>query len=297
MKNNELLVASLAQLEREGSVSIPQLARLLDCTEEQLFDALEILVFAYDAASIRLDLHDTYATLASNHHIQLLRLTPHEAEVLIDALGQVGLSSQDELVQKLLETKGVLDGSGNTPPERMQTIGNGIQASVAQTLAAACEDEEHHLVQIAYRGEDDEEARMRTIEPVTFFSRDGRRYLQAFCHQAQDWRSFRLDRVKEATVLEEQYTPRKDTPPADGDFMRDAIKARVRFLPNVPLPTWPSIRTGKPEEDGSVVAHIDWIGSAWLPKHIVAYTGRAIPLDPPELVEACRDFANSLESD
>ncbi len=297
MKNNELLIATLAQLEREGTVSIPQLARLLDCTEEQLFDALETLVFAYDAASIRLDLHDTYATLVSNHRIRLLRLTPHEAEVLIDALGQVGLSPQDELLQKLLETKGMLSNSSDTPPEHMQTVGDGIRASVAQTLAAACEDEGHHLVQIAYRGDNDIEAQDRIIEPVMFFSKGGRRYLYAFCRKAQDWRSFRLDRIKEAVMLDDQYIPRQDIPSADSDFMRNATKASVRFLPGVPLPSWPSIRAEKPQDDGSIIAHVNWIGSAWLPKHIVAYTGDAIPLDPPELIEACRDFANSLNAD
>lgn len=297
MKNNELLIAALAQLEREGTVSIPQLARLLDCTEKQLFDALETLVFAYDAASIRLDLHDTYATLVSNHRIRLLRLTPHEAEVLIDALRQVGLSPQDELLQKLLETKGVLGNSSNMSPERMQTVSDGIRASVAQTLAAACEDEGHHLVQIAYRGENDAEVQDRTIEPAMFFSKDGRRYLYAFCRKAQGWRSFRLDRIKEATMLEEQYEPRQDIPSADSDFMRNATKASVRFMPGVPLPTWPSIRAEKAQKDGSIIAQVDWVGSTWLPKHIVAYAGAAIPIDPPELIEACMDFANSLNTE
>lgn len=63
MKDRQLLLAIMAQLEREKIVSIPQLAMLLGVEEQRVFDALEVLVFAYDAASIRLDLHDSYATL------------------------------------------------------------------------------------------------------------------------------------------------------------------------------------------------------------------------------------------
>ena len=63
MKDKQLLLAIMAQLEREKIVSIPQLALLLGVDEQRIYDALETLVFAYDAASIRLDLHDSYATL------------------------------------------------------------------------------------------------------------------------------------------------------------------------------------------------------------------------------------------
>lgn len=294
MKNNELLLAILAQLEREGAVSIPQLARLLDCSEEQVFDALEILVFAYDAASIRLDLHDTYATLVTNHHVQLLRLTPHEADVLIDALGRAGLSPQDELIQKLLSTKGMLGETQTDLSERIQTVSEGIRPSITQTLATACEDERHPLVQIAYRGENDTEAQERVIEPVAFLSKEGARYLFAYCRKAQGWRLFRLDRIKSVEILDERFTPRPDIPSASAEFMHDSTKALIRFLPGTTIPNWHGLRNVKAQEDGSHIASIDWTGSTWLPKHIVALTGDAIPIEPPELIGACAAFAKTL---
>ena len=155
MKNDMLLIAVLSQLEREGSVSIPQLAKLLDTDEQAIADALEILVFAYDAAAVRLDLHNTYATLVTNHPEQLLRLTASETDVLIDALLGAGLSPEDELVRKLLETKSLLDESSGVPQPRLRVVGEGVRAEVAQTVASSCEDESHHLLRISYRGEND----------------------------------------------------------------------------------------------------------------------------------------------
>lgn len=294
MKDSELLLAILAQLEREKTVSIPQLSQLLDCDEERVFDALETLVFAYDAASIRLDLHSTYATLDSPHGTRLLRLTSREADVLVDALGQAGFTPKDELVQKILESKGILGDSEKAAGVRMMTIGDGTQAEIAQILAAACEDDAHHLLSIEYRGEGDTAERVRIIEPVVIFSGEGKRYLLAYCRSAQGWRSFRLDRIKRASALDECFAPRDDIPTIMGEFSWKDTRALVRIEAGAPLPSWHKTRVVRTEEDGSRVLRVDWNGGMWLAKRIVAMTGDAIALEPPELVEACRNFAQSL---
>ena len=293
MKNTSLLLAVLAQLERERMVSIPQLARLLGADEQSVSEVLETLVFAYDTASIRLDLHDTYAQLVTNRPERLLRLTARETDALIDALRGVGFSADDALVEKLLATKSLLDEQ-HAPEPRMQVVSAEATANVTQTLAVACEDEAHHLLRIVYQGEGDTRLRPRVVEPALFFSREGKRYLLAYCHKAQAWRSFRLDRVQGAEILEERFTPRKDIPSAFEEFRQAIVKTHVRFDPNAQLPSWHGMRIVKTLDDGSRVAQIDWVGSMWLPKRIVAYMGAAVPLDPPELFEACLKYARSL---
>lgn len=296
MKDNELLLAALAHIERERVVSIPQLARLLDTSEERVSSALETLVFAYDAASIRLDLHDAYATLSTQRPERLLRLTPREADTLIDALCGVGFTPQDELVRKFIETKSLIGESEGLPRPHIKTVGEGAQATVAQVLISSCEDEQHHLVRVSYFGEKDSAAQSRVIEPAGIFSHQGTRYLLAFCHKANAWRTFRLDRIERATVLEERFIPRDDTPDALEEFRQAVVKTRVRFAALSPIPPWPGTRVIKTLEDGSRIASVDWVGGAWLPKHIVACMGDAVPLEPPELVDACRRFADTLVS-
>lgn len=294
MKNNELIVAVLAQLEREGTVSVPQLAQLLNCSEDEVSQALELLVYAYDVASIRLDLHETHASLVSRRPERLLRLTPEEADVLIDVLQNAGFKADDELVRKIMETKTLLEHTGSSTTQHVHTVGAIATVDITQTLSSACEDEEHHLVRIGYQGENDERVIDRDIEPEVFFSREGRRYLLAYCLRAQGWRSFRIDRIKSVVVLEKRYTPRDDVPSIKEEFRRSIIKAHVRFASGATIPAWHGMRTVKTLDDGAKVMSIDWVGSMWLPKHIVAQMGSAVPLDPPELVEACKHFAQTL---
>lgn len=292
MKDKRLLLAVLAQLEREKSVSIPQLAELLGASQEDVHEALEILVFAYDAASIRLDLHDAHATLETRGTERLLRLTPAEADVLVDALGRAGFSTRDGLVAQILESKSLLAERAGAGP-RMRTVGLQDDAEVAQVVAEACEDDDSHLLEIEYRGQDDAEACARIVEPVRLFSRDDHRYLQAYCYEAHDWRTFRLDRIERARILEDRFEPREDVPSVDSRFAGGAVKAHVRFDKDSALPRWHNMRVVQ-HEDGTKLVSVAWAGGSWLPRHIVALAGAAIPIDPPDLVEACRQTACEL---
>ena len=292
MKDRQLLLAIMAQLEREKIVSIPQLATLLGVDEQSVYDALELLVFAYDAASIRLDLHDSYAVLQTHGTQRLLRLAAPEADALVDALTAAGFSADDELVGALLQTKGIL-GDASSPRPRLRVVTEPAAPDVTQTLAAACEDLGHHLLEIAYRGTDDEAPLKRCVEPLRIFSEDGHRYLQAYCRTSDGWRSFRVDRVVEARPLEETFSPRADAPrPSIG--LDAGARARIRLAANCPLPAWRGLRVADSGEDGSRIVSVPWTGSSWLPKHIVALMGDALPLEPQALVEACDSYANRL---
>lgn len=293
MKDKQLLLAIMAQLEREKTVSIPQLAILLDADDRRIYDALEVLVFAYDAASIRLDLHDSYATLQAYGTDRLLRLTAPEAGALVDALTTAGFSTDDELVSALLRTKTVLEGPESASKPRLRVVTESAYPDVAQTLAAACEDLEHHVLEISYRGTDDETPLTRHIEPLRIFSEDSHRYLQAYCCTSEGWRSFRIDRITRAQTLDECFSPRSDAPrPSIG--LDASARAQLLFSADCPLPPWRNLKVTGTSADGSRTASIPWTGSSWLPKHIVAHMGKVLALEPQPLVDACEKYAEEL---
>lgn len=293
MKDKQLLLAIMAQLEREKIVSIPQLAVLLGVDEQGIYDALETLVFAYDAASIRLDLHDSYATLQTYGTDRLLRLTAPEADALVDALTAAGFSPDDELVTALLRTKTVLGGPESASKPRLRVVTESAYPDVAQTLAAACEDLEHHILEISYRGTDDESPLTRHVEPLRIFSEDSHRYLQAYCRTSEGWRSFRIDRISRAQALDECFSPRSDAPRPS--IALDA-NSRAQLLLNAdcPLPAWRNLKVTATNADGSRTVSIPWTGSSWLPKHVVALMGKALVLKPQSLVNACMEYAENL---
>lgn len=293
MKDKQLLLAIMAQLEREKIVSIPQLAVLLGIDEQGIYDALETLVFAYDAASIRLDLHDSYATLQTYGTDRLLRLTAPEADALVDALTAAGFSPDDELVTALLRTKTVLGGPESASKPRLRVVTESAYPNVAQTLAAACEDLEHHVLEISYRGTDDETPLTRHVEPLRIFSEDSHRYLQAYCRTSEGWRSFRIDRISRARTLDERFSPRSDAPRPS--IALDAnSRAQLLLSADCPLPAWRNLKVTATNADGSRTVSIPWTGSSWLPKHIVALMGKALVLKPQSLVDACKEYAENL---
>lgn len=293
MKDKQLLLAIMAQLEREKIVSIPQLAVLLGVDEQSVYDALETLVFAYDAASIRLDLHDSYATLQTYGTDRLLRLTAPEADALVDALTAAGFSHDDELVTALLRTKTVLGGPESASKPRLRVVTESAYPDVAQTLAAACEDLEHHILEISYRGTDDEMPLTRHVEPLRIFSEDSHRYLQAYCRTSEGWRSFRIDRISRAQALDECFSPRSDAPRPS--IALDAnSRAQLLLSADCPLPAWRNLKVTATNADGSRTVSIPWTGSSWLPKHVVALMGKALVLKPQSLVDACKEYAEKL---
>lgn len=293
MKDKQLLLAIMAQLEREKIVSIPQLAALLGVEEQRVYDALEVLVFAYDAASIRLDLHDSYATLQTYGTDRLLRLTAPEADALVDALTAAGFSPDDELITALLRTKTVLGGPESASKPRLRVVTESAYPDVAQTLAAACEDLEHHILEISYRGTDDETPLTRHVEPLRIFSEDSHRYLQAYCRTSEGWRSFRIDRISRARTLDERFSPRSDAPRPS--IALDAnSRAQLLLSADCPLPAWRNLKVTGTNADGSRTVSIPWTGSSWLPKHVVALMGKALVLKPQSLVDACKEYAEKL---
>ena len=293
MKDKQLLLAIMAQLEREKIVSIPQLAVLLGTDEQGIYDALETLVFAYDAASTRLDLHDSYATLQTYGTDRLLRLTAPEADALVDALTAAGFSPDDELVTALLRTKTVLGGPESASKPRLRVVTESAYPDVAQTLAAACEDLEHHVLEISYRGTDDETPLTRHVEPLRIFSEDSHRYLQAYCRTSEGWRSFRIDRISHAQALDECFSPRSDAPRPS--IALDAnSRAQLLLSADCPLPAWRNLKVTATNADGSRTVSIPWTGSSWLPKHVVALMGKALVLKPQSLVDACKEYAEKL---
>lgn len=294
MKDKQLLLAVLAQLEREKAVSIPQLALLLGVSEDEVTQALDALVYAYDSASIRLDLRETFATLETYGTDRMLRLSAPEADALVDALASAGFTQDDELVQSLLDAKSVLGDAESASEPRLHIIASVSTPQVTEALSAACEDSEHHLVEISYRGVKDDEPQTRVVEPYAIFSEDDHRYLLAFCHDADDWRSFRIDRVESVAQLEERFAPRGEVPGFAVNIERSSQPATIRLAAGCALPSWRDMRVIETQPDGSCVVQVPWTGSPWLAKQIVALMGDATVVAPQTLERACEAYARSL---
>ena len=292
MNKSKLLLALFAQLERENVVSIPQSARLYAETERRVREALEQLVFCYDAVGTRLELHENHARLVRRGTEQVLRLTREESDVLLQLLAAQGYGPEGPLAAKLLAAKGYLAGEGPAP--LIAALPQPAAGEVLGVLATACEDEEHHHLRILYRKDATAQPEERVVEPWAITADGERRYLQAWCPRAQAWRTFRTDRILAAEQLPTRFTPRADTPRPGAIPHGSPQTALVALAPGSRLPDWPGLTHAGTAEDGRTLVSVPWFGTPWLPRQIVSCFGTAQPLQPPELVEATKAYAQEL---
>ena len=65
-----------------------------------------------------------------------------------------------------------------------------------------------------------ETARTRRVDPVYLGSEGRNLYLYGWCHQRDDMRNFRVDRIQGLTLLDEQFDP---------DHYRSAVRELERW--------------------------------------------------------------------
>ncbi|MFL5859460.1 MAG: helix-turn-helix transcriptional regulator [Solirubrobacteraceae bacterium] len=182
--------------------------------------------------------------------------------------------------------------------------GPRIDADVLASLAAACRDATR--LQFAYVARD-EKASRRDIEPAAVVYSGHRWYLVAFDLGREDWRTFRLDRIK-GRVREAGRGHRRTVPGGDPaayvqqqlggrGAAEDAVPGRVRLgLPAAEAGRRIPTRYASVEADGDdtcIVSTRGW----WSREFLVWMALLDAPmevLDPPELVEAAKSLVQRL---
>ncbi|MBO3749672.1 YafY family transcriptional regulator [Streptosporangiaceae bacterium NEAU-GS5] len=97
--------------------------------------------------------------------------------------------------------------------------GPSVDAEVLTTIAAACRDQER--LRFDYRGHDGGES-VRVTEPHRLVHTGRRWYLVAWDLERDDWRTFRVDRIRPRTPTGPRFTPRPL--PEDGDVARHVAR-------------------------------------------------------------------------
>ncbi|MEV0828775.1 helix-turn-helix transcriptional regulator [Nonomuraea rubra] len=180
-------------------------------------------------------------------------------------------------------------------------LGPGVEidAELLVTLARACRDAVR--VRFRYAGRGGEE-RERTVEPVRMVATSRRWYLMAYDVDRDDWRTFRLDRMREVAATTWRFRPREHPDPV-AYVQRGVTEAPYRYLARVRLRARPEQvrelvppQVGRVEDDGDgwcvLVSGGDDLG--WIAMHVARMGFEAEVLDPPELREAAARLARDL---
>ncbi|WP_433389202.1 helix-turn-helix transcriptional regulator [Micromonospora sp. KLBMP9576] len=174
-----------------------------------------------------------------------------------------------------------------------------IDAELLVTLARACRD----AVRVRFRyARRDGGERERTVEPVRMVTTGRRWYLMAWDVDRDDWRTFRLDRMREAVATTWRFRAR-DHPDPVAHVQRSVAESPYRYLARVRLRARPEqVRELVPPQVGRVEDdHDGWcvllVGGDdldWLAAHTARLGFEAEVLGPPELRQAVVLLARRL---
>jgi predicted DNA-binding transcriptional regulator YafY len=176
--------------------------------------------------------------------------------------------------------------------------GAPIHADVLVTLARACRD----LVRVRFQYPSRDGAdRERTVEPVRMVTTGRRWYLMAHDVDRNDWRTFRLDRMRDVVATTWRFRPREHPDPVD--HVRRSVTtvpyrwvARVRFrAPAQHVRDLVPVTVGLVHDEGThCVLEVGGDDLDWIAAHVARLGLPAEVLEPPELREAAARLARNL---
>lgn len=180
-------------------------------------------------------------------------------------------------------------------------VGPGVEidAELLVTLARACRDAVRVRFRYAARNADERE---RTVEPVRMVTTGRRWYLMAWDTDRDDWRVFRLDRMREVAATTWRFRAREHPDPVDY-VQRSVTGSPYRYVARVRLHAPPArVRELVPPQVGRVEDDRDgWCVLVaggddldWLAVHVARLGFEAEVLEPPELREAAARLARRV---
>lgn len=180
----------------------------------------------------------------------------------------------------------------NAGPVPVTSIAASRLSSILQQLQDAIEVGK--TISCDYRNQKGEQAK-RLIDPLVIELRGKKHYLRGWCHINQAVRSFRLDRILNIEITDDDISPaaRSATIPDEvfgGSVDEQEIKIAAEpeaaeIFWNFPVATEPTLENGR------------WVGKirvgslSGLPRHIVRFGGMVEVLEPKSARALVREFA------
>jgi predicted DNA-binding transcriptional regulator YafY len=183
--------------------------------------------------------------------------------------------------------------------ETLVDPGVQIDPELLVTFARACRDAMRVRFRYSSRGSEERE---RTVEPVRMIATGRRWYLMAWDVDRDDWRTFRLDRMREVEATTWRFRPR-DHPDPVAYVQRSVTEAPYRYLAKVRVHAQPDqVRALVPpqvarvedDRDGWCVLIAGGDNLDWLAVHVARLGFEAQVLEPPELKEAAALLARRV---
>lgn len=224
------ILSMVPWIASQDSPRIDEVCERFEITRAELVADLDVVfvvgLYPYTPESlIEVILDEDHVSIDyTNFFERPLRLSKDEALAILAAgvasSTQPGHDPTGPLARGIDKVAGVL---GIDLDDDLGVVLDEHAAATHQLLDRAVAD--HRVVHLSYFSHARNEQTERDVEPLRLFSTDGAWYLDAHCRSTDEVRVFRLDRVTQATPMDETFEP--STPP-------EMVRA---FRPGPDLPT------------------------------------------------------------
>jgi proteasome accessory factor C len=226
-----------------------------------------------------------------------LHLTPEQGLALVAAgAASRGLPGGDDdgplttALAKVAEVLGIDD-----PDEAVSVTLGETRPGVLEALRTAVGA--HRRVRLDYYTYGRDERTTRAVDPRAVMAHDGAWYLLGWCHLANDERSFRVDRIVEAEVLDETFTPARGHDAEPFSIGDDVPRVTLDLAPPARwvAETYPVDEVTE-QDDGSLRVRMAVTARPWLERLLVRLGGdaRVVEADEPSHASARRDAARRI---
>ncbi len=138
-----------------------------------------------------------------------------------------------------------------------------------------------------------DETTERDVDPMRVTTVGGHWYLEGWCHRSGDVRLFRLDRIQELRILDQDGTPPADARPRDldGGIFQGRAEDPVVVLRLAPGARWvadyyPHEWMREDEQSGTTLVGIRTGSVPWLGRLVWQLGGQAVVVEPADLARS-----------
>ena len=287
-----------------GKLDLSALCDTLQMSEQELrqdIDVLNVVNFGGGSyvlyAEVQGDQIEVDPEPYGDNFARPARLLPLEAKALVAAIDLVGEHLPEGSLASARQK--IVDALGRDPAaDGLQiTTARGDDSEIARVASSAIA--ERRLLEIEHYKESEDEFTTRVIEPYQLLnSREGW-YVHSFEPSRDHVRSFRLDRIRSAKILDESFEPRDGVEPdmqgwpTTGEVPTSET-ARVWVSPERARWAREGRRVVEELADGAVIAELPFGGHEYLAREVLKEVGDAVVLEPEDARSAVLDAAERL---
>ena len=294
----ELLIRLLPWLVANNGASLSEVASNFEVSEKHALELISQLVVTGPSQAggglVDIDFEDADSIFVSDAKAldRPVKLSEFEAATLLGGLHYleqfphlVDADIVSGLISKIQQALPNVDSPINVVPA---PIAQGVRAAVDEGISSK------RSITITYAAVTKDDVSTRTVDPMSTYLQDDFVYLKAWCRHSQAWRSFRLDRILDASLGTDSISiPENDEPSeAKREYLAaiELDKAYYGQLDQVDIVSFKEYMWHAVEVELKVYSR-DWLVSM-----ILASGGRVKAVRPPDLIDALVARANAWES-